>query len=62
LDLKIEDRCNQIMKEYEDRITQLETTVQIQVSLAISFVCDDVLCLYGISQVYNIAGLLTSAV
>ena len=27
LDLKIEDRCNQIMKEYEDRITQLETTV-----------------------------------
>jgi hypothetical protein len=28
LDLKIEDRCNQIMKEYEDRITQLETTVK----------------------------------
>ena len=27
LDLNIEDRCNQIMKEYEDRITQLETTV-----------------------------------
>jgi CRISPR/Cas system-associated endonuclease Cas3-HD len=27
LDLKIEDRCNQIMKEYEDRITQLEPTV-----------------------------------
>ena len=26
LDLKIEDRCNQIMKEYGDRITQLETS------------------------------------
>jgi hypothetical protein len=26
LDLKIEDRCSQIMKEYEDRITQLETS------------------------------------
>ena len=27
MDLKIEDRCNQIMKEYVKRITQLETTV-----------------------------------
>jgi len=27
MDLKIEDRCNQIMKDYEDRITQLETTM-----------------------------------
>jgi hypothetical protein len=26
LDLKIEDRCNQIMKEYGDRIIQLETS------------------------------------
>lgn len=27
MDLKIEDRCNQILKEYVNRITQLETTV-----------------------------------
>jgi DNA repair exonuclease SbcCD ATPase subunit len=27
MDIKIEDICNQIMKEYEDRIPQLETTM-----------------------------------
>jgi hypothetical protein len=32
-------------------VNVLEHLIQIQVSLAISFVCDDVLCLYGISQI-----------